>query len=89
MDQNGQLYSQIGMIYAKTGRREEAFRALDRAEQLDPAFDQTYVYKGNLYLLSQEYDRAAEQYRKSLAINPSNPDAIKGLNMAQRRQPVS
>ena len=89
IQQNGLLYAQIGMIYAKTGRRDEAFRALDRAEQLDPSFEETYVYRGNLFLLSQQFDQATAQFQKALSINPSNPNAIRGLSMAKRRQPVS
>ena len=77
------------MIYAKQRKRDQAMAALDTAEKLDPSFEMIYVYRGNLYLLSQEYDRASEQFRKALALNPNNQTAANGLLMAQRRQPVS
>ncbi len=88
MQPTAHIYSQIGMVEAKQNHREQAFSALAVAEHLDPAFDMTYFYRGNLFLMSQEFDRAAEQFRKALARNPGNQSAANGLIAAQRRLPV-
>jgi len=79
------LYAESGRIYGKLGRAEEAFAALQKAETLAPSFEQTYVFRGNLYLSLQEFDLAEQQYRRALSINASNPSAIRGVNLARRR----
>ncbi|HLK17366.1 MAG TPA: tetratricopeptide repeat protein [Bryobacteraceae bacterium] len=63
------LYSQIGMEYGKQGKYPEAFRALETAERLNPDFEMTYVYRGNIYEVQGDKARAAEEYRRALAIN--------------------
>jgi tetratricopeptide (TPR) repeat protein len=72
----------IGMIHAKQGKRAEAFEVLDKAEKLDSGFDMTFAYRGNLYLLSGEYARAAQEFRRALALNPQNAVAQRGLTTA-------
>jgi tetratricopeptide (TPR) repeat protein len=79
------VWSQIGMVEAKQNHREQAFAALAEAERLDPGFDMTYFYRGNLFLMSHEYDRAEEQFRKALARNPGNQPAANGLIRLERR----
>jgi tetratricopeptide (TPR) repeat protein len=88
MTPTAHIYSQIGMVEAKQNHREQAFAALQQAEWRDPRFDMTYFYRGNLFLMSQEFDRAAQQFRKALALNPGNQAAANGLIAAQRRLPV-
>ncbi|HZT40289.1 MAG TPA: tetratricopeptide repeat protein [Bryobacteraceae bacterium] len=86
ISKTGLAYSLIGMVYAKQNRRAEALEALDQAERLDPNLEATYVNRGNLYLLSQEFDKAASQFRRALELNPADAIARNGLDMAQRRQ---
>jgi tetratricopeptide (TPR) repeat protein len=88
MTPTAHIYSQIGMVEAKQNHREQAFAALAKAERIDPSFDMTYFYRGNLFLMSQEFDRASEQFRKALALNPGNQSAANALITAQRRLPV-
>ncbi len=86
ISKTGLAYSLIGMVYAKQNRRAEALEALDQAEKLDPNLEATYVNRGNVYLLAQEFDKAAGQFRRALELNPADAIARNGLDMAQRRQ---
>ena len=78
------IYSQIGMIYAKQGRYPEALAELERAEQLNPRFEMTYVYRGNIYAISGDKAAAAIQYERALRINPLNQPAIDALARVNR-----
>jgi protein O-mannosyl-transferase len=66
---NAHVYSQIGMEYGKQGKYPEALDALATAERLNPNFEMTYVYRGGVYELQGDKARAAEQYRRALAID--------------------
>ncbi len=73
------IESQIGMVYAKKAKWDEALAALAKAEQLDPKFEMTYVYRGGVFESTGNKAAAAEQYRRALAINPLNPAAKEAL----------
>ncbi|MBI4873021.1 MAG: hypothetical protein HY822_00150 [Acidobacteria bacterium] len=85
LEPSAHAYALLGMIHGKRGEREAALAALERAESIRPDFDMLYAYRGNLFLMSQEYERAAGEFRRALALNPSNPAALQGLRMAGRR----
>jgi protein O-mannosyl-transferase len=85
LEKTAHVYAQIGMIYGKQGRRQQAMIALDTAASLDPRFDATYAYRGNLFASSKEFDKAAGEYRRALGLNPSNQMAIEGLRMAEQQ----
>lgn len=72
-------YSQIGMIYGKERRNEEALGALQKAVKLDPNFDQTYVYLGGVHQNMGDLDTAAADFKRALAINPQNQTAAQSL----------
>jgi len=63
------LYSQIGMEYGKQGKYPEALEALATAERINPKFEMTYVYRGNIFEVQGDKARAAEEYRRALAID--------------------
>jgi len=77
------VYSQIGMIHGKRGRREEARQALERARQIDPRFAMTYVYLGHLHAEVGEWQAAAREYRRALLLDPENESARKALESAE------
>ncbi|MBC8167166.1 MAG: hypothetical protein H7Y20_15010 [Bryobacteraceae bacterium] len=81
------IQAQIGMIYGKRGRTEEAMQALAEAEKLDPRFEMIYVYRGNLFAARQDYASAAAWYRHALAINPNNDAAQKALSAVESQSP--
>ncbi len=78
---NAHVYSQIGMEYGKQGQYVEALNALATAEQLNPNWEMTYVYRGGVYELQGDKARAAQEYRHALAINDLqyNQPALDGL----------
>jgi tetratricopeptide (TPR) repeat protein len=78
-------YSQIGMVYGKHGRSAEALEALATAAKLDPAFEVTYVYRGDVHLLAGDAAAAVEDFRQALAINPRDEKASRDLAMAEER----
>ena len=85
LEKSAHAYALTGMVYAKQNRRAEALQALDEAEKLDPKFQAIYVYRGNILLLNSDFDRAADQFRRAIELNPADINARNGLDMAQRR----
>jgi Tfp pilus assembly protein PilF len=66
---NAHVYSQIGMEYGKQRKYPEALDALATAERLNPKFEMTYVYRGNIYEVQGDKARSGEEYRRALAID--------------------
>jgi tetratricopeptide (TPR) repeat protein len=77
------VYSEIGRVSVKQGKRAEALRALDTAVRLNPGFQPTYLYRGVLYANSNEWPAAAAEYRRALALDPSDDRARAGLAEAE------
>jgi tetratricopeptide (TPR) repeat protein len=73
------VQSQIGMVYAKHSKWEEALAALARAQQIDPNFEMTYVYRGKIFESVGNKTAAATQYQRALALNPLDSDARDSL----------
>ena len=84
LEPSAHVYSQIGMEYAKQGKYADALDALNRAATLDPNFQMTYQYRGDIYKLRGDPVRAAEEYRHVLAIDPENELARKSLQSIGR-----
>jgi len=79
LEQSAHVYSQIGMEYAKQSKFAEALAALDKAAALDPRFEITYSYRGNVYSMMGNAPKAIEDYRRALEINPEDQTARQGL----------
>jgi tetratricopeptide (TPR) repeat protein len=79
LEKSAHVYSLIGMVYAKQGLYPLALDALHTAAGLDPSFEMTYVYRGNIYLIQNQRAQAAQEYRRALSINPQNQFALDGL----------
>ena len=84
LEPSAHVFSQIGMEYAKQEKYAEALDALNRAATLDPNFQMTYQYRGDIYKLRGDLNRAAEEYRHVLAIDPENEIARKSLQSIGR-----
>jgi protein O-mannosyl-transferase len=78
-------YAQIGMVYGKRNRHEEALAALAEAEKLDPRFDMTFVYRGNILAARGDLSGAVAWYKHALALNSNNTTARSGLAIAEQR----
>ena len=78
------VYSQIGMIYAKQAKFQDALIALAQAEKLDPRYEMTYVYRGHIYALAGDRNAAVREYQRALALNPDNQAARNALQNVSR-----
>ena len=75
-----------GFLLKATGRNEEAIRASRQAKKLDPLSLFTNVSLGWAYYFARDYERAIEQGRKALEMEPRFDFAywIVGLALAQQ-----
>lgn len=85
LEKTAQAYALIGMLHAKANRTQEALESLNEAIATDMRFDPAYFFRGNVYAMLGDNDRAAADYRKALEINPGNAQAARGLARANRR----
>ncbi len=85
LETSAHVYSQLGMMYAKTGRTQEALKALDTAQSIDSTFVATYIYRGQIYLAANDPQAAAAQFREVLRINPGNTQALGFLEQIRQR----
>jgi Tfp pilus assembly protein PilF len=53
------------------------------AARLDPNFDMTYVYRGNIYLAAGDARAASAEFQRALQLNPRNSAARLGLRQAE------
>jgi len=74
-DNGAHVHATLGMVYAKLGQNDEALQELTIAERADPAFETTYVYRGNIAEAAGDRAGAAREYQRALHINPQNPMA--------------
>jgi Tfp pilus assembly protein PilF len=72
------------MVYAKHSRWAEALAALAQAQAIDPTFEMTYVYRGNIFEATGDKTSAAAQYQRALALNPLNTVARDALSRVSR-----
>jgi len=72
------------MVYAKHNKFQEALAALDQAQALDPNFEMSYVYRGNIFEATGDKAAAAAQYQHALALNPLNSAARDALTRVSR-----
>jgi tetratricopeptide (TPR) repeat protein len=79
LERSAHIQSQIGMLYAKHSQWQEALAALAQAEQIDPNFEMTYVYRGGIFEITGDKVAAASQYQRALGLNPLNQAARDAL----------
>ncbi len=56
-----------------------AFQALERFQQIEPDSVRSHVLLGDIYEQLERYDNARAEYKKALAVAPSNEAAMLGL----------
>lgn len=84
LQRTAHVFSQIGMEYAKQDKYAEALDALNTAIAIDPNFEATYIYRGNIYNLRGDLNKAAEEYRHALTLNPDSQAARQALQRIAR-----
>ncbi|PYT14064.1 MAG: hypothetical protein DMG59_18510 [Acidobacteria bacterium] len=83
-ERSAHVFTQMGMVYAKHGRTQEALDALAEAEKIDPRFEITYLYRGNVYESAGDRVAAAREYQRAVALNPTNQAARDALVRVSR-----
>lgn len=78
------IHTQIAAVYAKHEHVPDALQQLATAEKLDPAFDITYYYRGNIYQMMGDRPAAMREYQHALALNPQNQPARLALDQIRR-----
>lgn len=75
----GVAYRQLGFYDLVARRYSEAIRLLERAVQLDEKDVQAWVWLGQGQQNTGNRGRALEAYRRALALDPRQADALKGI----------
>ncbi len=73
------LRAQIGMLYAKDQKLDEAVNALRRSIEIDDGNVDNYVTLGRVLGYQQQIDESIKLYGKALERDPENTDAMIGL----------
>jgi predicted AlkP superfamily phosphohydrolase/phosphomutase/tetratricopeptide (TPR) repeat protein len=76
----------LARIEMALGNLKEAYRNLERAEEMKPAQPAIYTQIGRLYEQLMQLDKARGAYEKAVAIDPDNALAYQGLSNVYRRQ---
>ncbi|MBX9602879.1 MAG: hypothetical protein K2X35_17880 [Bryobacteraceae bacterium] len=83
LEKRAHPYALIGMSHGRRKDAGAALEALRQAESIEPGYDMTYVYRGNVFeMLTEEPDKALAEYQRALSLNPNNTvaqDAVKRL----------
>jgi Flp pilus assembly protein TadD len=79
LENGAYVHAVMGKVYAQMGQRDDALKELGLAEQYDPRFDITYLYRGIIEENSGDRAAAARDYRRAVNINPVNQPAREGL----------
>jgi tetratricopeptide (TPR) repeat protein len=80
-----QISAVLGRMYTRVGRFAEAMRAFAQAEEIDPRWEMTYVYRGRTLAEQGDYTSAELECRRALSINPQNQYARRLLDDLARR----
>ena len=85
LEPSAHAHTQIGYIHAKRSQWKEAMEAFDTAQKLDPNFAITYVYKGQVYLATNQPAAAVAEFQHALALDATMAPARQALATAQQR----
>ena len=78
LDQSLAHYEE-GLRLEADGQRQKAIEQYEASVQISPR-PVVYYRLGSLYADDQKYDKAAENYKQALALNPNYADAKKELD---------
>jgi Flp pilus assembly protein TadD len=79
LENGAYVHAVLGKVYAQIGQRDEAVKELALAEQYDPRFDITYLYRGIIEENAGNRVAAAQDYQRAVKLNPVNQPARDGL----------
>jgi len=67
-------YNNLGLVYDKMDKQEEAVIELKKAIEFDPSLTKAYMDLGVVYAKIGQFDMAFEEFNKALEINPEIAD---------------
>jgi tetratricopeptide (TPR) repeat protein len=85
LEPKAHVYTQIAMVYAERAHWQEALDALAQAEKLDAGYDMIYDNRGGIRAKTNDFAGAAADYRRAIALNPSNEHAREMLEIVERQ----
>lgn len=78
-----EAYGDVGALYAEKGDFQDAIIYLDKSRELNPNSAGVYFNLGELYLKTGRKDKAVENFRKAVSLDPGNPQYIAVLKSVQ------
>ena len=73
----------LGVLYLRTGRRDEAVASFEECIRVAPAFDQSYLNLARVYALEGTLDKARSVVLDLLKQRPGHVHAQKALEQLQ------
>jgi len=77
------------LCLALFGRNEEAVAQMDRATELDPFFPGLNLHRGRLFFFLRDYDRAVNEFARTLELHPGYPTAHEWFGDACEKKGMS
>lgn len=79
----GNPYNDIGVYLIELGKEEEAIPYLEKAMRAKRycCYQFPHFNMGRIYLKKKKYEKAREQFKKSLEIDPDYAPALEGLEL--------
>lgn len=71
-----QVWNNMGMLYCRTGRFQQALEAFDYATAINPYFFTAYLNKADALAMQNDYSGAVEAYREILKRDAGNTKAL-------------
>ena len=84
--QNGQAYTELGRLYARQGKHNEAEQVFKKALELNPRNELAYTELGWLYLRQGKDTEGEQAFKKALELNPRNDEAYVELGWLYIKQ---
>jgi len=84
-DQSDVLHA-LAVLYAQTGKYDDALVALDKAITLEPHIVALYNSKGNVFLRLNNHEAAAKQYQKAIDLDAQYAPAYNNLGKTYYEQ---
>jgi Tfp pilus assembly protein PilF/4-amino-4-deoxy-L-arabinose transferase-like glycosyltransferase len=79
-------YSNLGMVYHRQGKLDEAVSALKKSLSIDPYGVEAHYNLGNVYFARGLFNQAINEYKEALKINPDFAEAYNNLGMVYGKQ---
>jgi len=78
------LYAQLGNVYIRQRKYNQAETALNESLKIDPEFINAHYGLANIYLTRNETDAALAELKKVIELAPDSPEAKNAKNIMQK-----